>query len=158
MAMDFPFLWMSLCTINCDQDTWLCVSSQERRATYKCVIYRIAKSPFSTLHISKTAKLISIKFIYFMPSIYTTLHTKFEENWISSTRYVFLKIAQFSSHFLSWQQFKTITLSQEKTSFSWMNFFQIWFILYNKVHSGLSSLKVWRCLSWIWGSYEWLYH
>ena len=38
-----------------------------------------AKSPFSTPHISITTGPISMKFIYFMPSIYTTLHTKFEE-------------------------------------------------------------------------------
>ena len=43
-----------------------------------------AKSPFSTPHISITTGPISIKFTYFMPSIYTTLHTKFEENWLSS--------------------------------------------------------------------------
>ena len=39
-----------------------------------------AKSPFSTPHISITTGPISIKFTYFMSSIYTTLHTKFEEN------------------------------------------------------------------------------
>ena len=43
-----------------------------------------AKSPFSTPHISITTGPISIKFIYFMPSIYTTLHIKFEENQLSS--------------------------------------------------------------------------
>ena len=43
-----------------------------------------AKSPFSTPHISITTGPISIKFTYFMPSIYTTLHTKFEENQLSS--------------------------------------------------------------------------
>ena len=43
-----------------------------------------AKSPFSTPHISITTGPISIKFTYFMPSIYTTLHTKFEENRLSS--------------------------------------------------------------------------
>ena len=42
------------------------------------------KYPFSTPHISKTTIPISIEFIYFMPSINTTLHTKFEENRISS--------------------------------------------------------------------------
>ena len=42
-----------------------------------------AKSPFSTHHISITTGLIPIKFTYFMPSIYTTLHTKFEENRLS---------------------------------------------------------------------------
>ena len=43
-----------------------------------------AKSPFSTPHTSITLGPISIKFTYFMPSIYTTLHTKFEENQLSS--------------------------------------------------------------------------
>ena len=43
-----------------------------------------AKSPFSTPHISITTGPISIKFTYFMPSIYTTLDTKFEENRLSS--------------------------------------------------------------------------
>ena len=43
-----------------------------------------AKSPFSTPHISITTGPISIKFTYVMPSIYTTLHTKFEENRLSS--------------------------------------------------------------------------
>ena len=43
-----------------------------------------AKSPFSTHHISITTGLISIKFTYFMPSINTTLHTKFEKNRLSS--------------------------------------------------------------------------
>ena len=43
-----------------------------------------AKSPLSTHHISITTGQISIKFTYFMPSIYTTSHTKFEENWLSS--------------------------------------------------------------------------
>ena len=43
-----------------------------------------AKSPFSIPHISITTGPISIKFTYFMPSINTTLHTKFEENRLSS--------------------------------------------------------------------------
>ena len=44
------------------------------------------KSPFSTPHISITTGPISIKFTYFMPFIYTTLHTTFEENWLSILR------------------------------------------------------------------------
>ena len=44
------------------------------------------KSPFSTPHISITTEPISIKFNYFMPSIYMTLCIKFEENWLSSLR------------------------------------------------------------------------
>ena len=42
------------------------------------------KSPFSTPHISITTGPISIKFTYFMPFTYTTLHTKFEEHRHSS--------------------------------------------------------------------------
>ena len=38
--------------------------------------------PLESLHI--TTEPISIKFTHFMPSIYMTLHTKFEENWLSS--------------------------------------------------------------------------
>ena len=38
------------------------------------------------IHISITTGPISIKFTYFMPAIYTTLHTKFEENQLSSLR------------------------------------------------------------------------
>ena len=37
-------------------------------------------SPFSTSRISITTGLISIKFTYFMPSIYATIHAKFERN------------------------------------------------------------------------------
>ena len=37
-------------------------------------------SPFSTPRISITTGLISIKFTYFMPSIYATIHAKFERN------------------------------------------------------------------------------
>ena len=38
-----------------------------------------AKLLFSTPHISITTGPISIKFTYFMPSIYTTLHTTFDK-------------------------------------------------------------------------------
>ena len=43
-----------------------------------------AKSLFSTPHISITTGSICIKFTYFMPCIYTTLHTNFKENWLCS--------------------------------------------------------------------------
>ena len=42
-----------------------------------------AKSPFSTPYISITTGPISITFTYFMSCIYTTLHTKVEENRFS---------------------------------------------------------------------------
>ena len=87
-----------------DQDTRSCVSGQGSHVAHKCLIKThgrvsaakevmwhtsvlftgTAKSPFSTPHISITTRPISIKFTYFMPSIYTTLHTKFEENGRSS--------------------------------------------------------------------------
>ena len=88
------------------QDTRSCVSGQGRCAAHKCVIKThgrvsaakedvrhtsvlftgTAKSPLLTPHISITTGLISIKFTYFMNCIYTTLHTKFEENRFSSLR------------------------------------------------------------------------
>ena len=39
-----------------------------------------ANLPFSTPHIAIITGPISIKFIYFMPSIYVTLHPKFKRN------------------------------------------------------------------------------
>ena len=43
------------------------------------------KLPNSAFCISKTAKPISTKFTYFLPYIYTTLHTKIEGNSFSSS-------------------------------------------------------------------------
>ena len=82
--------------------------------------------------ISLTTVLISNKFKYFMPSIYTTLHTKFQENQISSLRDTGF---WFSSHFLLHTDLK-ITLSQEKIMFPWIDFLHIWYT--NNAHSGLS--------------------
>lgn len=66
------------------QDTWLCVNGQERLTANKCVIRKPTKSPCSTPCISITTVLISIKLMYFMPSLYTTLHTKFKGNQLSN--------------------------------------------------------------------------
>ena len=44
-----------------------------------------AKLPNSAFCISKTTKLISTKFIYFLPYIYTTSHIKIEGNRFSSS-------------------------------------------------------------------------
>ena len=44
------------------------------------------KLPNSAFCISKTTKPISTKFTYFLPYIYTTLHTKIEGNSFSSSR------------------------------------------------------------------------
>ena len=96
-------------------------------------------SPFLMPCISITTRLISIKFTYFMPSVYAILHTKFEENWPSSSQDVFLKIVPFSSHFSSLHCFTKVTLSQPKTPFSWIDFFQIWHTY--KALCGYLSLK-----------------
>ena len=71
-----------------DQYTQLCVSSQESHVAYKCVFTGTANLPFLIPCISITIGVISIKFTYFMPSIYMTLHIKFKGNWASSLRLV----------------------------------------------------------------------
>ena len=58
------------------------VSAAKKGMRYTSVLF--AKLLFSTPRISITTTPISIKFIYFMPSIQMTLHTKFEENQIRS--------------------------------------------------------------------------
>ena len=52
------------------QDTQSCVSSQESRVAHKCVITGTANSLFSTPCISITTGPISIKFTYFISSLY----------------------------------------------------------------------------------------
>ena len=80
-----------------------------------------AKSLFSTPHISITTEPISIKFTYFMPSIYTILHTKFEEDQISSLRDMcFWKLPNFLQIFLLTDLTTTITLSQPSPG--WISF------------------------------------
>ena len=81
-----------------NQDTRSCVSGQERRHTVVCqrprktpgtrnvLFTRTAKSPISASHIFITTRQICTKFIYFMPSIYTTSQTKFEGNRLSISR------------------------------------------------------------------------
>ena len=58
-----------------------CVSAAKKDVWHTSVLFTgTAKSPFSTPHISITTTPISIKFTYYMPFIYITWHTKFEEN------------------------------------------------------------------------------
>ena len=55
------------------------VSAAKKDVQHASVLFTgTTKSLFLTLHISITTELISIKFIYFMPFIYTTLPTKFK--------------------------------------------------------------------------------
>ena len=93
----------------------------------------ITNSPFSTPPISITTESISIHFTYFMPSIYMTLHTKFEGNQPSNLLDMCSrKLPQFLHIFL----LCNINMSQPKIPFSWIDFFQIWHT--NKVLCGLS--------------------
>ena len=100
------------------------VSAAKKAVWHTSVLFTgTTNLPFSTPLISLATGPIS-----FMPSIYATLHIKFEENQPSSSRdsYVFLKIVPLSSHFSSSYHFTKVTLSQPKTPFSWIDFFQIW--------------------------------
>ena len=64
-----------------------CMSVAKKDVQHASVLFTgTTKSLFSTPHFSITTELISIKFTYFMPSIYMTLHMKFEENQLSSLR------------------------------------------------------------------------
>ena len=61
------------------------VSAAKKDAQHTSVLFTgTAKTPYSTPHISITSGPIPIKFMYLMPSIYTTWHTKFEKNQPSS--------------------------------------------------------------------------
>ena len=62
-----------------------CVSVAKKAVWHTSVLYTgTAKSPFSTPLIFIITRPISITFIYFIPSIYMILHTKFEGNRCSS--------------------------------------------------------------------------
>ena len=69
------------------QDTRSCVSGQEKPCDAQvCHLQEPLTHRFSAPRISITTGPISIKFTYFMPFIYATLHTKFERNQSSSLR------------------------------------------------------------------------
>ena len=64
-----------------------CVSVAKKAMWCRSVLFTgTANSPFSTPCISITTLPISIKFTYFMPCTYATLHTKFERKQPSSSR------------------------------------------------------------------------
>ena len=64
-----------------------CVSAAKKVMWRTSVLFTgTTNLPFSTPHITITTGLLSIKFTYFMPSIYATLHTIFEENKPSSSQ------------------------------------------------------------------------
>ena len=69
--------------------TVVCLRSRKRDARHTSMLFiGIIKLPNSACCISKTAKLISTKFIYLLLYIYTTLHIKILKEIVSA----FLKI------------------------------------------------------------------
>ena len=92
------------------------------------------KSLLSIPRISIITWPISIKFTHFMPSVYTTVHTKFDEIDLVVSKVCILKISRLSLYFYSsLHGFKNLTLSQGKTTFLWIDFLQIWYT--NKAHN-----------------------
>ena len=83
------------------QDTWSCVSSQERHKTHSVLFTGSGKFLISTPCISGTTQWIFIKFTCFMLYIYMTLHIKFERNWVSDEQDIhFQKLPNFLHIFL----------------------------------------------------------
>ena len=61
------------------------VSAAKKDVQHTSVLFTgTIKSPLSTPCISITTGPISIKYTHFIPSINTTLHTKFKENQLSA--------------------------------------------------------------------------
>ena len=103
------------------------------------------KLPNSAFCISKTTILISNKFTYFLPYIYTTSHIKIEENSFSSSWDICSwKLPDFLHIFLLLLLCTKlqIYLSCIKITFACFNFFQIWNTY--KAHWGLHFPKILR--------------
>ena len=106
---------------------------QEKHANTSVLFTRTKISPILAFRISKSIAPISTKFIYFMPYIYATSHTKFERNRANSSRDIrsqkssdFLRIFLFFFLLLLRTKLKII-LSRAKTTFSCSDFLQIWY-------------------------------
>ena len=88
--------------------------------------------------------LISTKFIYFLPYLYTTSHFKIKGNRFSSSQDICSwKLPNFLHIFLFLRTKLQIYLSRVKIT-SCCDFFQIWNT--NNAHWGLHFLEVWRIL------------
>ena len=106
----------------------------------------------SAFCISKTTKPISMKFIYFLPYIYTTSHIKIEGNCFSTSWDICSwKLSNFLHIFLLLGTKLQIHLSCVKIIFPCFGFFQIWST--NNVHLGLHFPKILRNSNRKWGSY-----
>ena len=85
-------------------------------------------SPSSTLRISITSGLISIKLTNVMPSIYATWHTKLERNWPNNSwDMCSWKLSHFFtfSFFFFFTPFYKSNFEPTKDTLLWMDFFQI---------------------------------
>ena len=145
-------MWLDLSKPSFYAQLWrhtvLC-SAAKKAVWHTSVLFTgTANTLFLIPHISTTTAPTSIKFTYFMPSIYASLYTKFKRNQPSSIRDICSwKLPHFLYLFFFFASFYKVTLSQPKTPFLCINFFQIWHTY--KALCGLSLPKTWRCLSWI---------
>jgi len=64
----------------------VCCAAKKVVHTTRVLFTQTEKLPISTSRSSKTTEPISTKFIYFMPSIYLTSHTKFDGDRASSSQ------------------------------------------------------------------------
>ena len=81
----YSYIYVYNCNLHIYIKTHDCVSVAKKYMRHTSVLLTgTTKSPFSTPCISIITRPISIKFTHFMLTIYTTLHTKFEVNQLSS--------------------------------------------------------------------------
>ena len=113
LAMKFNFFLYSDKLIK----THTCVSAAKKAVWHTSVLITgTANLPFSTSRISITTWLISMKFTYFMHTIYATLHTKFEGNWPSSLGDTYVKIAPFFTFFFFFTPYYKSNLEPTKNT------------------------------------------
>ena len=119
----------SMDSLGPDQDTWSCVSSQERHKMHSVLFTGSGKFLISTPCISGTTQRIFIKFTYFMLYIYIyELTYQFEKNRVSGEQDMhFQKLPNFLHIFLLRTAFEEF-LNHIKITFLWFDYFQIWHI------------------------------
>ena len=91
-----PLIWGNaiLCKITTTREsrhTVMCQQPRKMHGTHNVLFMRLLKSQILASCIFVTARQICTKFTYFIPSIYTTLHTKFEVNCLSVSKICILK-------------------------------------------------------------------
>ena len=116
------YIFLSNWWISKHQDKVVCQQPRMTCGTQVCYLQEPLNPRFQPLICISTTT--GQNCTYFKPSIYTTSHTKLEDNLFSSLQDLFLKIAQFSSHFSSSHHFRKQIL---KITFLQINFLQIWY-------------------------------